>query len=90
MKLQCENCSRTFDSRNALCPDCGWDREERVVEKAHAEALAENEAPAKIAEAPLEDHTVEELRDIAQELEVSKYYELRKDDLIAAIKKAQK
>ena len=35
-----------------------------------------------------EDLTVAELREIAKELGVESYYELRKDDLIAAVEEA--
>ena len=40
-------------------------------------------------EQELEDKTVDELRDIAKELDMSGYYNLKKDDLIAEIEKVR-
>ena len=37
----------------------------------------------------LEDKTVDELRDIAKELDMSGYYNLKKDELIAEIEKVR-
>ena len=41
------------------------------------------------AEEELEDKTVDELRDIAKELNMSGYYNLKKDELIAEIEKVR-
>lgn len=51
--------------------------------------IVENLDAEKEVEEKIEDKTVDELRDIAKELELTGYYSLKKDELIAEIEKVE-
>ena len=76
LKIRERGCIRHVSKRayNQKWKDKGYE----VVEDLDAEK-----------EQKLEDKTVDELRDIAKELDMSGYYNLKKDELIAGIDKVR-
>lgn len=77
MKIECENCSRVFDSEDALCPTCHWDR--------NADAEADMEMVPGPAFEDLESLNLGQLRPMARDLDIDRWYEMKKSELIKAI-----
>lgn len=84
MKLRCPNCSQKFQSENALCPSCGWDR------NPDPQPVVEDESTLEMVPGPafqdLERLNVGQLRPMARDLGINKWYRMVKDKLIEAIK----
>ena len=78
LKIKERGCIRLVSQRafNNKWKDKGYE----IVEDLDAEEEVEEN---------LVDKTVEELRDIAKELELTGYYSLKKDELIAEIEKVE-